>query len=97
MFYILLCFQEERCGADVMQRIRTVTAGRVEVGPGTLYSLLERFVTEGLIRETSTQGRRRRYVITEKGRSMLEREYLRLTTLVEDYRRLMPENGGEQP
>ena len=43
MFYILLCLQTECCGMDVMARIQEMTGGRVTVGPGTLYNLLEQF------------------------------------------------------
>ena len=41
MFYILLCLQQERCGVDVMAQVSQMTGGRVVIGPGTLYSLLE--------------------------------------------------------
>ena len=41
MFYILLCLTREQCGVDIMERVREMTEGRVVIGPGTLYSLLE--------------------------------------------------------
>ena len=47
MFYILLSLQEELCGADVMSRVESLTDGRVTVGPGTLYHLLDEFLTAG--------------------------------------------------
>lgn len=47
MFYILLCLQRECCGVDVMDRVARMTENRVTIGPGTLYSLLESFQTEG--------------------------------------------------
>ena len=49
MFYVLLCLREECCGMDLMERIRLLTSGRVSVGPGTLYNLLEQFAAEGYI------------------------------------------------
>ena len=52
MFYILLCLEEEQCGVDIMERVAAMTDGRVAIGPGTLYSLLESFQKEGFIRET---------------------------------------------
>lgn len=94
MFYILLCLQTEQCGADIMERVRTMTAGRVSVGPGTLYNLLESFVQAGMIVETKVEGRRRSYLLTEAGRQALETEYRRLMTLTEDYRRHAPGQGG---
>ena len=85
MFYILLCLQRECCGVDVMERVRTLTAGRVDIGPGTLYSLLESFQAAGFIRETKVEGRRRSYQITEAGRARLEEEVQRLRRQTEDY------------
>ena len=75
MFYILLCLQAECCGTDIMKRIRDMTNGRVCVGPGTLYNLLERFQEAGMIRLTKVEGRRRSYRITEAGLETLEQEY----------------------
>ena len=86
MFYILLCLQAECCGTDIMKRIRDMTNGRVCVGPGTLYNLLERFQEAGMIRLTKVEGRRRSYRITEAGLETLEQEYRRLNQLAADYR-----------
>ena len=56
MFYVLLCLREECCGMDLMERIRLLTSGRVSVGPGTLYNLLEQFAAEGLHRRDQMRG-----------------------------------------
>ena len=93
MFYILLCLRREQCGMDVMEQVSRMTEGRVAVGPGTLYNLLEQFVTAGMIRETKVEGRKRSYLITEKGQETLENEYRRLCTLTADYRRFA--EGGK--
>ena len=85
MFYILLCLQRECCGVDVMDQVSRVTEGRVVIGPGTLYSLLESFQQEGFIQETRVEGRRRSYQITVKGRLRLEEEVQRLRRQTEDY------------
>ena len=89
MFYILLCLRQECCGMDIMEQVKVLTAGRVAVGPGTLYNLLEQFADAGMIRETKAEGRRRSYIITEKGRKALEQEYARMQTMMADYRRLL--------
>lgn len=85
MFYILLCLQKECCGVDVMDRVARMTENRVTIGPGTLYSLLESFQTEGFIQETRVEGRRRSYQITQRGRLRLEEEVRRLRRQTEDY------------
>lgn len=88
MFYILLCLRQERRGTDILEMVRTITAGRVSIGSGTLYDLLEQFVSEGMIRETRAEGRRRSYIVTEKGKEMLEREYRRIRFQAADYEQL---------
>lgn len=95
MFYILLCLQTECYGTDIMEKIRQMTGDRVNVGPGTLYNLLESFLSAGMIRETKVEGRRRSYLITRTGRQALAAEYERLQTLSEDYRRHAHLKGGD--
>lgn len=87
MFYILLCLKDECCGIDIMARVEQITAGRVKVGPGTLYNLLEQFAAADFIRQTRQEGRRRSYILTEKGRNTLREEYDRIRRQAEDYRR----------
>lgn len=91
MFYTLLCLKEECCGMDILDRIPSMTGQRVSIGSGTLYTLLEQFLEEGMIRETKVEGRRRSYILTEPGRQMLEKEYERLCAQAEDYRRIFRE------
>ena len=85
MFYILLCLRKECCGADIMAQVQSLTAGRVSVGPGTLYNLLEQFLSAGMIAETKVEGRKRSYLITETGKAALAEEYRRLRLLTADY------------
>ncbi len=87
MFYILLCLRQERYGADVMARVDEMTQGRVTIGPGTLYNLLENFLTAGMIEETAVEGRRRSYRITAAGEQAMAEEARRLETVLGDYRR----------
>lgn len=91
MFYVLLCLGEERCGIDILDQVPAMTHGRVRVGSGTLYNLLEQFLEAGCIEETRVEGRRRSYLITPKGQEMLEQEYQRICAQAEDYRRMMGE------
>lgn len=95
MFYILLCLREECCGMDILDRVPAMTGGRVGVGSGTLYNLLEQFCGAGMIRETKVEGRRRSYILTDYGRRVLDREYDRIRAQAEDYRRAFGK-GEEQ-
>ncbi len=87
MFYILLCLRHECYGMDILDQVPNMTGNRVSVGSGTLYNLLEQFLEEGMIRETKVEGRRRSYILTERGREMLDREYERIRAQAEDYRK----------
>jgi len=95
MFYILLCLKEECCGMDIMDRVPAMTAGRVNVGSGTLYNLLDQFQEENMIRETKVEGRRRSYILTGKGREALETEYRRLQWQMMDYDRIFGKEEGK--
>ena len=88
MFYILMCLRTEMCGMDIMEKVSAMTNGRVQVGPGTLYNLLEQFAEAGMIRETRAEGRRRSYILTDKGKEALAAEYARLQALAGDYERI---------
>ena len=88
MFYILLCLRTELCGTDIMARVTELTHCRVSVGPGTLYNLLESFLSAGYIAETKVEGRKRSFLITEAGQKALADEYRRLRTLAADYEAL---------
>ena len=89
MFYILLCLREECCGIDILDRVSAMTQGRVSVGSGTLYNLLEQFCEVGMIRETRVEGRKRSYLLTGYGQETLDKEYERIRAQAEDYRRWM--------
>ncbi len=55
------------------------------LGSGTLYTLLEQFLDAGMIRETKVEGRKRSYILTEKGNDILEKECQRLEAQLADY------------
>lgn len=76
---------------DILDRVPAMTGQRIKIGSGTLYTLLEQFLEAGMICETRVEGRRRSYVLTQKGRLMLQRECGRLERQLEDYRRIFEE------
>ena len=94
MFYTLLCLKEECYGMDILDRIPNMTNGRVKIGSGTLYTLLEQFLEAEMIRETKVEGRRRSYILTDKGREMLFNEYERIKAQMDDFQALFIE--GEE-
>lgn len=44
-----------------------------------------------MIRETKVEGRRRSYILTDKGKEMLDKEYVRLCAEMEDYKHIFGE------
>jgi DNA-binding PadR family transcriptional regulator len=87
-FHILA--PEPRHGYGIMKEVETVTAGRVRLNAGTLYTTIRRLLEDGLIRETNVpheagevDERRRYYAITPEGRRLAKTELARLTALVQ--------------
>lgn len=92
MFYVLLALlRQERCGTEIAAYVRQLTAGRVSLGPGTLYAILGKFQEEGLIKESWSQGRMRVYRVTESGRELFRRELENMRRCVDDGQREMGE------
>ncbi len=85
MFYVLMAFSRgEMCGTDIADYIEKITNGRVKLGPATLYTILGKFESEKYIKEISVEGRKRTYILTDKGRNAYETEYRRLVQCVSD-------------
>lgn len=85
MYYVLMSFlRQDMCGTEITEFVDRKTRGRVNLGPGTLYTLLARFLDEGLIKETQVDGRKRTYRITPKGRAAFQEELDRLRACAAD-------------
>lgn len=89
MYYVLLALNEERHGYGIMQETSRLTDGRVTLGAGTLYALLSRFESEGLIHATKEEEKRKYYQLTPAGLAALEEEYERLRRQVADGARIL--------
>ncbi len=88
MYYILLALLRPGHGYGMMQRIKELSGGRLEMGPGTLYGVLSRMNREGWIVLTGEEGRRKNYAITQAGKAALLTEYERIKRLAADGRLL---------
>lgn len=94
MFYLLLVLNKPHHGYEIMQEIDTVSAGRIQVGAGTMYTLLSRFEKEKYIRCVSDDGRKKVYIITPLGQQLLKDEQKRLQTVLQDSYKLI--NGEDE-
>ncbi len=85
MFYTLMAFRRRpMCGTEVADFIRQKTNGRVTLGPGTLYTILAKFLDQGILVETMVEGRRRTYQLTVRGQTLYDEELARLRACVQD-------------
>jgi len=81
-------------GYRIMKQVERDTGGEVRLEIGSLYRLLARLVTEGLIDPLDSEDERRRnYRITAAGRRALKSEAARLANVVTlvRARKLLPE------
>lgn len=84
MYYVLLALMNPNHGYQLMSAITEVSKGRINMGPGTLYGVLNRMEKDGLILLSKDDGRRKTYRITSDGEEALRSEYARLIALVKD-------------
>jgi DNA-binding PadR family transcriptional regulator len=78
-FLILAALADQELhGYGIIGEVKTLSGGRLTLGPGTLYGTLDRLTEQGLIRPTTTEvvdGRLRRYYgITGSGLSAVRSE-----------------------
>ena len=90
MFHVLVALADEpRHGYAVIKEVSARTAGRVELGTGTLYGIVKRLLAEGLAVEHLTRPparsddeRRRYYRLTPFGKRVVAAETARLEAMV---------------
>jgi DNA-binding PadR family transcriptional regulator len=80
---LLALFDGPRHGYGIMQDVEEMSAGKIRVGPGTLYAGIKRLVEARLIEECEADAERRRcYRLTRLGRNRATEEAQRLAALV---------------
>lgn len=82
-YYILLALIEPLHGYVVMQKVRELSQGTVEVGPGTLYGAFQKLLKEGLIQIVKEDNRRKTYTLTPKGKVLLREQISRLEIMTQ--------------
>lgn len=80
-FYILFCLQEEMHGYNITQKVKEMTEGQVEIGPGTMYGSLGKMEKDGLIEFVREEEKRKLYKITPLGQEVLQLEIARIKRL----------------
>jgi DNA-binding PadR family transcriptional regulator len=84
--YILLALNEPLHGYALMQKVETMSQGTVRIGPGTLYGAFSQLEKEGLIDMVREEDRRKSYLLTQKGKLVLQEHLRRVEILVRNGR-----------
>lgn len=97
-YLVLLALADgPRHGYAVLNAVGELSAGRVTIGPGTLYGALDRLVAEELVEVSGAEvvnGRHRRYYrLTGKGADAITSETARLSALAAKARRVVARLG----
>jgi DNA-binding PadR family transcriptional regulator len=92
VFYVMLALSEgEKHGYAIMQQVESLADGKFRMGPGTLYTTLQRLLGLHLIEEiqgdAEADSRRRCYRITRAGKELLREEIRRMESAMRFLRR----------
>jgi DNA-binding PadR family transcriptional regulator len=88
MFQVLIALADgEKHGYAIIKEVARRTGGRVTLSAGTLYTIVRRFVNEGVIAESNERpdpalddARQRYYRLTDFGRDVARAEAARMET-----------------
>src|SRR5215470_4244 len=90
VFFILFALADgEKHGYAILQAVSRISDDQIRMGPGTLYTTIQRLLDLGLIKETESPGgqsdhenRRRYYKLTRTGKSVLAADLSRMECVV---------------
>ena len=90
MFNVLISLADgEKHGYAILKEVEDQTAGEVQLSTGTLYGIIKRLLTDGLIVESRNRPaadvddqRRRYYRLTDEGRQVAVAEAMRMEKLI---------------
>lgn len=98
-YYIMISLVTPLHGYAVMQKVQSLSGGRVRLGPGTLYGALANLHAAGLIemaQQDETDNRRKTYVITQHGRQVIEAEIERLEEMIAHGKAMLSSGGVDR-
>jgi DNA-binding PadR family transcriptional regulator len=79
-FFVLFALADgEKHGYLIMQDVKVLSGGKLQMGPATLYTMIEKLADRSFIEEVEndSQDRRRNYRLTRAGKQLLNAEFLR--------------------
>lgn len=95
VYYILLSLYTPLHGYGIMQKVKEMSGGRVDLGAGTLYGAINTLLQREWIEphQTETASRRKEYLATDLGRKTVQTEIVRLKELVRNGEKI---TGGKR-
>lgn len=100
VFFVLFALADgEKHGYAVMQQVAILSGGEFRMGPGTLYTTIQRLLDLSLIEEIAnedkTPNRRRYYRLTGAGKALLQMEFDRMDSMLRlaRQRKLVPRDA----
>lgn len=84
VFYIMAALSQPRHGYAIMTLIEEMTKGSFVIGPASLYTILKKLLTQDwIVLHDDSDSRRKVYVLTEKGRTVLMDDIERRKLMIE--------------
>lgn len=75
MFYIMAALTKPRHGYSIMNLIEETTNGAIIIGPASMYTIIKKLLQqEWVYLYDGSDSRRKTYLLTEKGREVLEED-----------------------
>lgn len=73
MFYIMAALSKPRHGYAIMNLIEETSEGEITIGPASMYTIIKKLLkNEWIYLYDGSDSRRKTYLLTEKGREVLE-------------------------
>jgi DNA-binding PadR family transcriptional regulator len=97
VYYILLSLFTPLHGYGIMQNVKELSQGRVNLGAGTLYGAISTLLDKGWIHMLAAEqdARKKEYVISNIGKAVVTGEISRLEELLENGKRVLHSAGQE--
>ncbi len=82
-YYVLLSLLEPAHGYIIMQKVEDLSNQQVRIAAGTLYGAIDNLLKQELIKSVKSKDKRRKtYVITDKGKEVLQLDFLRMQHMI---------------
>ena len=93
VYYILLSVTQPMHGYGIIQNVKELSRGRLVLAAGTLYGAITNLLTKGWIETAGEEenSRKKEYIITESGLTVLKNELARLEELVNNGKKVIGE------